>query len=77
VRSGEEDRRRGAEGTWLCTDVLELPDGYIILEGEDPAGEGAYVLAVTGATGLYAGAGGEANATDVGDRAELSNALES
>jgi hypothetical protein len=35
------------------------------------------VLAVTGGTGSYANARGEANATDVGDRAELSIALES
>jgi hypothetical protein len=63
-------------GTWACTHVLALTGGHIILQGEDPAGSGPYVLAVTGGTGLYKNARGEADALDVEDRTELTIHLE-
>jgi hypothetical protein len=56
-----EDQR----GTWLCTIVLEMLDGHLILQGEDPAGVGPGVLAVTGGTGLFSNARGEADFVDV------------
>jgi hypothetical protein len=71
----EVERQRG---TWACTHVLALADGPIILQGEDPAGAGPYVLAVTGGTGLYRNALGEADAVDLEDldRTELTIHLE-
>jgi len=63
-------------GTWACTHVLALAGGQIILQGEDPAGAGPYVLAVTGGTGLFRNARGEADALDVEDRTELTIHLE-
>jgi hypothetical protein len=67
-----------SKGTWVCTYVLPLADGHIILQGEDPAGAGTYVLAVTGGTRLYRDARGEADAVDVAslDRAEFTIHLE-
>lgn len=65
-----------SKGTWVCTYVLALADGHIVLQGEDPAGAGPYVLAVTGGTGLFRNASGEADAVDVEDRTELTIHLE-
>lgn len=65
-----------SKGTWLCTYVLALANGHINLQGEDPAGPGAYVLAVTGGTGLYKDARGEADAVDVEERTEITIHLE-
>lgn len=65
-----------SKGTWVCTHVLSLADGHIILEGEDPAGAGTYVLAVTGGTGLYKTGRGEADVADVEDRTEFTIHLE-
>jgi hypothetical protein len=59
-----------SKGTWVCTRVLALAGGHIILQGEDPAGfrDGEpYFLAVTGGTGSYSDARGEAEAVDVSD----------
>jgi hypothetical protein len=64
------------KGTWLCTYVLELPDGHITLQGEDPAGVGSHVLAVTGGTGLYRNARGEANEVDTELAEEITIHLE-
>ncbi|WP_448616220.1 allene oxide cyclase barrel-like domain-containing protein [Modestobacter sp. URMC 112] len=51
----------------ICTATLMLPEGTISTQGafdEDPsAGPGGFVWAVTGGTGDYAGAGGEATGT--------------
>ena len=65
-----------SKGAWVCTHVLALADGHIILQGEDPAGPGPYVLAVTGGTGPYKDARGEAEAVDVEDRTEITIHLE-
>lgn len=65
-----------SRGTWVCTHVLALADGHIILQGEDPAGPGTYVLAVTGGTGLYRDARGEADAVDIEERTEITVHLE-
>lgn len=65
------------KGTWLCTQLLALADGHIILQGEDPAGIGPNVLAVTGGTGVYRNARGEADQLDVEDRTEFTIHLES
>ena len=64
-------------GTWLCTYVLELPDGHINLQGKDPAGVGAHVFAVTGGTGLYRNARGEADELDSESGEEITIHLES
>jgi hypothetical protein len=68
-----------SRGTWICTYVLTLADGHIIVQGKDPAGlRGGtpYVLAVTGGTGLYRNARGEADAVDVEERTEITIHLE-
>jgi hypothetical protein len=57
-------RRLSGHGLFRCSYVLSLQDGDIILEGLDPAGPGTYILAVTGGTGAYRDARGEATFTD-------------
>jgi hypothetical protein len=57
-------RRLSGHGLFRCSYVLALQDGDIILEGLDPAGPGTYILAVTGGTGPYRDARGEATFTD-------------
>jgi hypothetical protein len=54
-------------GRWMCTVLLRLADGDITLQGPDPAGFGASVFAVTGGTGLYQSARGEADVVDAPD----------
>ena len=51
-------------GRWMCTALLRLADGDITLQGLDPAGFGALVFAVTGGTGAYRAALGEADVVD-------------
>jgi hypothetical protein len=67
---------RKREGTWICTHLLELPGGHIILQGKDPAGVGLNVLAVTGGTGLYRNARGQADQVDFPRRTEFTIHLE-
>jgi hypothetical protein len=66
------------KGTWVCTHVLVLGDGHIILQGEDPAGVGPNVLAVTGGTALFRNARGQADQLDASDpdRTEITIHLE-
>jgi len=52
------------KGTGLCTYVLEFAEGDLTLQGEDPAGVSTHVFAVTGGTGLYRNARGEAEEVD-------------
>src|SRR5262245_25431162 len=54
------------QGTWLCTATLDLADGHIVLQGEDPAGDSTHVFAVVGGTGPYRDARGEADVVDEG-----------
>jgi hypothetical protein len=54
----------GVSGLWRCTYLLRLADGTITVDGLDPAGPGAYELGVTGGTGAYNVANGEATFTD-------------
>lgn|SRR5919106_67527 len=63
-------------GTWVCSYVLRLSEGHIILEGEDPAGEGPNVLAVTGGTGVYRDARGQVDQMDFPDRSTYTIHLE-
>jgi hypothetical protein len=51
-------------GVYNCTYVLELDDGLIMLQGLDPHGPGSSQFAVTGGTGSYSDASGEATFTD-------------
>jgi hypothetical protein len=64
------------KGTWLCTEVLEFPDGHITLEGKDPAGVSTHVFAVTGGTGVFRNARGEANEVDTEVAEEITIHLE-
>jgi hypothetical protein len=64
------------KGTWLCTYVVELSEGHITLQGKDPAGVGTHVFAVTGGTGLYRSATGEATEVDTEDGEDLTIHLE-
>ena len=57
-------RRLSGNGLFRCSYLLSLEDGDIILEGLDPRGPGEYTLAVTGGTGAYRDARGEALFTD-------------
>lgn len=54
----------GVSGLWRCTYLLRLADGTITMDGLDPAGVGVYELGVTGGTGAYSAANGEATFTD-------------
>jgi hypothetical protein len=60
-------RFEAQRGTTVCTALFELAGGDITLQGPDPAGFGASVFAVTGGTGLYRNARGEADVVDVPD----------
>jgi hypothetical protein len=58
-------------GVYNCTYVLELDDGLIMLQGLDPHGPGSSQFAVTGGTGSYSGASGEATFTDSDTRTDM------
>ena len=60
----------------MCTHVLELPDGHLNLQGKDPSGLGSHVFAVTGGTGLYRNARGEADEVDTDIAEEITIHLE-
>ena len=51
-------------GLWVCSYVLELAEGDIVLTGLDPRGPGVSTFSVTGGTGAYDGVGGHATFTD-------------
>lgn len=64
--------RRLTDGTGLfvCNYLLDLQDGELVLQGLDPRGPGASQFAVTGGTGAYSNAQGEATFTDSSDPPE-------
>ncbi|MCI0634757.1 MAG: hypothetical protein L0206_12700 [Actinobacteria bacterium] len=66
------------QGAAVCTAMIQLADGDITLQGPDPASFGASVFAVTGGTGLYRNARGEADVVDDPDpgRTEITIHLE-
>ena len=49
---------------YVCTYVLKFHDGSITLQGLDPHGVSDVLLAITGGTGAYAGATGQAEHVD-------------
>jgi hypothetical protein len=51
-------------GLYNCTYLLKLADGTIILQGLDPHGPGSSPFAVTGGSGIYKDASGDALFTD-------------
>jgi hypothetical protein len=51
-------------GLWDCAYLLKLADGTILLQGLDPHGPGSSPFAVTGGTGAYRDARGDAVFTD-------------
>lgn len=57
-------------GLWLCTYVLDLADGELVVKGLDPRGPGDYEMAVLGGTGAYANASGDATFTDTTDETQ-------
>ncbi len=61
----------GVSGLWRCTFLLRLADGTITVDGLDPAGVGVYELGVTGGTGAYSGANGEATFTDTRRKTDM------
>jgi hypothetical protein len=65
-------------GSQVCTGLIRLTDGDITIQGTDPGGYGASVSALTGGTGLYRNARGEANVVDAPDpdRTEITIQLE-
>jgi hypothetical protein len=52
------------KGFWDCTYLLKLAGGTITLQGLDPHGSGSSPFAVTGGTGVYKDARGDAVFTD-------------
>ena len=52
------------QGFWDCTYLLKLAGGTITLQGLDPHGSGSSPFAVTGGTGVYKDARGDAVFTD-------------
>lgn len=58
-------------GLWRCSYVLRLADGTINLDGLDPRGPGAYELAVTGGTGAYRSATGQAALVDTATETDI------
>ena len=63
-------------GVWVCSYVLRLARGQITLQGRDPAGPGSYALAVTGGTGRFRDARGQAALQDFSNRTEFVVQLE-
>ncbi len=63
-------------GVWACSYVLRLADGQIALRGRDPAGLGSYRLAVTGGTGKFRDARGQAEMEDLPRRTKITVELE-
>lgn len=61
----------GVSGLWRCTYLLRLADGTITVDGLDPAGVGVYELGVTGGTGAYSSAIGEATFTDTRRKTDM------
>ena len=61
----------GVSGLWRCTYLLKLAEGTITLDGLDPAGPGVYELGVTGGTGAYSAANGEATFTDTNTSTDM------
>ena len=51
-------------GLYRCSYVLHLEDGDLMVEGLDPHGPGVYAMAVSGGTGAFAEAVGEATLTE-------------
>jgi hypothetical protein len=51
-------------GRWLCHDLLDLPHGQIIAQGLDPRGLSDTIFSITGGTGDYRGATGQAEFVD-------------
>jgi hypothetical protein len=49
---------------YVCTHVLKLQDGSITTQGIDPRGRSDVLFAITGGTGAYAGATGQAEYVD-------------
>jgi hypothetical protein len=52
------------QGLYDCTYLLKLADGTITLQGLDPHGPGSSPFAVTGGSGIYRDASGDAVFTD-------------
>lgn len=65
-------------GSQVCTGLIRLTDGDITIHGPDPGGYGVSVFGVTGGTGLYRNARGEADVVDAPDpdRTEITIQLE-
>ena len=51
-------------GRWLCHYLLDLPHGQITVEGLDPRGPSDAFFSITGGTGDYRGAAGQAEFVD-------------
>lgn len=58
-------------GLFRCTYLLKLADGTITVDGIDPHGLGIYELGVTGGTGAYSVANGEATFTDTNTETDI------
>jgi hypothetical protein len=59
------------QSPYVCTDVLKFGGGNITTHGLDPHGESDVFFAVTGGTGAYEGATGQAEYIDSGDQTDV------
>jgi hypothetical protein len=59
------------QSPYVCTDVLKLKGGNITTQGLDPHGDSDVFFAVTGGTGVYDGATGQAEYIDSGDQTDV------
>ena len=58
-------------GRWWCRYVLDLPHGQITTEGLDPQGISDVFFSITGGTGDYRGAKGQAEFVDTPDQTDV------
>ena len=62
-------------GLYRCSYLLVLKDGALTLEGLDPPGVGSSDFAVTGGSGVYRDARGDAVFTDTSHRTDMEISL--
>jgi hypothetical protein len=60
-----------AGGTFRCSYLLDLPDGNLTTEGLDPRGDSDTFFAITGGTGSYSTAAGEAEYVDSAGQTDI------
>jgi Allene oxide cyclase barrel like domain len=70
------DARLEDGSPYVCTNVLKFRDGNITTEGLDPHGLSDVFFAITGGTGAYEGASGQAEYTDSESQTDITIELD-